>query len=79
IHGLRCYHYEPLDPALLPSLYMAYHNDLSEPTELFHNDIRGRYDRGDQVVIGAMDACAVLAHEGRAAILSSDGAKLSQL
>ena len=79
IHGLRCYHYEPLDPALLPSLYVAYHNDLSEPTELFHNDIRGRYDRGDQVVIGAMDACAVLAHEGRAAILSSDGAKLSQL
>ncbi|MEZ4663191.1 MAG: hypothetical protein R2911_37060 [Caldilineaceae bacterium] len=79
IHGLRCFRYEPLDPALLPALYMAYHNALSEPTELFHNDIRGRYDRGDQAVIGAMDACAALARAGRAAILSRDGQKLSQL
>ena len=47
IDGLICYHYEPLDPSLLPPLYVAYHQDFSEPTEVFHNDIRGRFDRGE--------------------------------
>jgi len=40
--GYKCYTYEPLDPALLPPLYVAYSEALSEPTEVFHNDIRGR-------------------------------------
>ena len=49
IDGYRCYAYEPLDPALLPPVYIAYHDALSEPTEVFHNDIRGRFDRGEPV------------------------------
>jgi len=35
-------HYEPLDPALLPPLYIAYRTDLAEGTEVFHNNIRSR-------------------------------------
>ncbi len=47
LDGYACYAYEPLDPALLPPLYLAYHASLSEPTEVFHNDIRGRFNRGE--------------------------------
>jgi len=46
--------YEPLDPALLPKLYIAYRDDLSEPTEKFHNDIRHRFDQGESKVVNAM-------------------------
>ena len=53
VHGLRCYQYEPLDPALLPPLYLAYHHGFSEPTEVFHNDVRERFRRGDADVVTA--------------------------
>jgi len=53
VEGLPCYEYERLDPALLPPLYLAYHDDLSEPTEVFHNNIRERFNRGDEQVVGA--------------------------
>ena len=79
IDGLVCYHYEALDPTLLPNLYIAYHDALSEPTELFHNDIRGRYDRGEALVVDAMSRFAGLAEEGRAAILAGDGDRLGAL
>lgn len=79
IDGLRCYAYEPMDPAHLPPLYVAYHRELSEPTEIFHNDIRSRYRRGDTEVIGAMDKFADLAALGRAALLAGDQAQLGKL
>ncbi|HEX7588302.1 MAG TPA: GHMP kinase, partial [Anaerolineae bacterium] len=65
--GYKCYAYEPLDPRRLPPLFVAYDDTLSEPTEIFHNDIRGRYDRGDQSVVQAMRRCGELAMQGRAA------------
>src|SRR5262249_57957188 len=43
VDGLRAYFYEPLDPALLPPLYVAYHETLGEPAEVFHNNIRERF------------------------------------
>ncbi len=79
VDGMLCYHYEPLDPALLPPLYLAYHDSLSEPTELFHNDLRGRFERGDEQVIAAMQHFARLAAQGRAALLSRDHARLAAL
>lgn len=79
IDGFKCYAYEPLDPSLLPSIYLAYNNSLSEPTEVFHNDIRGRYDRGEAEVVEAMKHFAGLAASGRDALLSHDQAKLAQL
>ena len=47
-------YYEPLDPKLLPKLYIAYRDDLSEPTEKFHNNIRQRFDQGEKKVVDAM-------------------------
>jgi glucuronokinase len=79
VQGFPTYYYEPLDPALLPNLYLSYHTDFSEPTEVFHNDIRGRYDRGDSLVVNAMKHCADLAAQGKAALLRRDYAELGRL
>jgi len=79
VRGFPSYHYEPLDPALLPSLYLSYHTDLSEPTEIFHNDIRGRFNRGEPKVVNAMKHCASLATRGRAALLRGDYQELGRL
>jgi len=79
VDGLRCSHYEPLDPALLPPLYLAYHESLGEPTEVFHNDIRGRYNRGETSVIEAMKEFAALAAEGRQALLARDAERLARV
>ncbi len=79
VHGLRCYEYEPLDPALLPLLYVAYHHGLSEPTEVFHNDVRDRFSRGDQQVVSGMRHVADLAASARDALLNRDAGQLSRL
>jgi glucuronokinase len=70
VAGWPCYNYERLDADLLPPLYLAHHNGLSEPTEIFHNDIRGRFDRGDQEVVCAMREAADLAMCAREALVA---------
>jgi glucuronokinase len=79
IHGFKCGVYERLDPALLPPLYVAFKGDVSEPTEVFHNDIRARYDRGEEKVVAAMRHFAEIARQGRAALLNRDYATLARL
>jgi glucuronokinase len=71
--------YERLDPALLPPLYIAYKEELSEPTEVFHNDIRARYNRGELQVVEAMKKFAGLAAQAREALLARDSQRLAQL
>jgi len=46
--------YTHLDMSLLPSLYVAYREDLSEGTEVFHNDLRARWNAGEKEVVEAM-------------------------
>jgi glucuronokinase len=79
VEGLRCYHYEPLDPALLPPVYVAHHETLGEPTEVFHNNIRERFRGGDHAVVTAMATFADLAAQGREALLARDAARLARL
>ncbi|HEY3324715.1 MAG TPA: GHMP kinase [Planctomycetota bacterium] len=74
-HGV----YEVMDPALLPPIYIAYKADVSEPTEVFHNDIRARFNRGEAKVVEAMQKFAALAFEARRAILTRDAVRLSAL
>jgi len=71
--------YERLDPLLLPPLYLAYKAEVSEPTEVFHDDIRARFDRGEPAVVNAMSRCAGLAEQARGAILARDAARLARL
>jgi glucuronokinase len=79
IDGYKCYAYEPLDPALLPPIYVAFNNQLSEPTEVFHNDIRGRYNRGEEQVVNAMKHFAELAAQAREALLNREAERLGKL
>lgn len=77
--GFLCGTYEELDPALLPPVYLAYNTEVSEPTEVFHNDIRGRFNRGEPQVVRAMGKCAALAAQARQAILARDADRLGKL
>ena len=71
--------YEELDPALLPPVYVAYTTNLSEGTEVFHNDIRGRWNRGERDVVSAMYHWAGLAQRVRDMIVAGDGGKIGPL
>jgi len=71
--------YEPLDPGLLPKVYMAYRIALSEGTEVFHDNIRGRWRAGDPEVVEAMKTWASYAEQGREALLNRDCKKLDYL
>jgi glucuronokinase len=72
-------HYESLDPALLDRVYVAYRTSLSEGTELFHNNVRDRWRRGEPLVVEAMQTWATYAEQGRAAILAGERQKLHEL
>lgn len=71
--------YERLDPALLPSVYLAYRTSLSEGTEVFHSNIRERWRNGDAEVVDAMRTWGSYAQQGRDALLARDYARLDQL
>jgi glucuronokinase len=71
--------YEELDPATLPHLYVAYTTRLSEGTEVFHNDIRGRWMRGDREVVSAMYQWANLAQRVRDLLLAGQGERIGPL
>ena len=77
--GYRCGSYERIDPSLLPPLYIAYSTDFSEPTEVFHNELRARFDQQQEDVVSAMQTFAELAVESRAAIIAGDHDQLSDL
>ncbi|MEI7899162.1 MAG: GHMP kinase [bacterium] len=72
-------YYEPLQPALLPPLYIAYRTDLSEGSEVFHNNIRERFDRGEPEVLDAMLYWADLTVQAKSALERGDWAKLASL
>jgi glucuronokinase len=57
--------YERLDPRALPPLYLAYRSDLAESSEVVHNDLRARWERGDPEVHAAMREWAGLAERAR--------------
>ena len=71
--------YEPLDPGLLPTLYLAYRTSLSEGTEIFHSNVRERWRHGDSEIVSAMRTWASYAEQGRDALLDRDYAKLDRL
>ncbi len=63
--------YISLDPSALPPIYVAYRCDLSEGSEVVHNDLRFRYFQNDPAVIDAIRYWAGLAEQCR--VLIADG------
>ena len=74
-----CGNYEPLPAGNLPPVYIAYRTDFSESSDVFHNDIRGRYDRGEAEVIEAMSFWADLTVRAREALLAGNRRELGEL
>ena len=72
-------HYERLDSGLLGRLYVAYREDLSEPTEVFHNNMRARFERGEKEVTQAMRYWASLADKVRRCLLAGEFGKIGPL
>jgi len=79
LDGLSCGTYEPLDPALLPPLYIAYSTEVSEPTEVIHNNLRGRFNQGEPAVVKAMQEFAELTVQARDALLERNHRRLGEL
>jgi len=71
--------YEALNPAKLPPLYIAYREDLSEGTEVYHNDLRARWQRGEPDVLEAMEFWADLTVKLRAAIDAGDRSEMHRI
>lgn len=71
--------YTPIDPTLLPKLYMAYKTDLSKVSGKVLNEIRAKYDKGDEHTINTLTTIANLADAGAEAIKAKDHQLLGEL
>jgi glucuronokinase len=65
-------HYEEMDLALLPPVYIAYRAELAEGTEVFHNNIRARWEHQDPDVVAAMDQWAGYTTQVRELLLNAN-------
>jgi len=68
--------YEELDPSLLPKLFIGYRTDLAEGSEVFHNNIRERWEVGDPDVVQAMKDFAHYAQEARDLLVAGRGSEI---
>jgi len=64
--------YEPMDPSLLPRLFLAHRPAAGKASGRIHRGLRDRWERGETQVRDAMARIAALAEAGRAALLSGD-------
>lgn len=71
--------YQPVDPRLLPKLYIAYNTDLGKQSGRIHNDVRSRWLKGEPLVVDTMNAIADVAREGHTVLLQQDTAALNEL
>ena len=72
-------YYKNLNSSLLSSLFISYDDSVTEGTEVFHNDIRERYRRGEKLVINTLDEIADRAKDFRKAMEAADKAKMNKL
>ena len=71
--------YKTLSPEWFQNLYIAYRSDLAEGSEVVHNDLRERFDRGDQQVHDAMLRFAQITIEARESLEKQDLKRLARL
>jgi glucuronokinase len=64
--------YEPLDPALLPPVYIAYREDSSGQSGALHAALRARFVAGEAGLHEAMRELAALARGARDALCAGD-------
>lgn len=64
--------YEPIPGNCLPSFYIAYRRNLSEGTEVVHNNLKARYEIGDPTVLAAMKRWGEITSEFMLAMQKGD-------
>ena len=72
-------HYERLPVEVLPNLYLAYKTSLSKVSGVVLNDIKTRYEKGDEHVINTLHEIASLADKGKEALIQKDYHELGNL
>ncbi|KAL8528104.1 hypothetical protein ACS0TY_005786 [Phlomoides rotata] len=70
--------YTPMDPDLLPPLYLIYAENPSDSGKV-HSTVRQRWLNGDEFIISSMKEVADIALEGRTALIEKDYTKLADL
>ncbi|HOX38472.1 MAG TPA: GHMP kinase [Candidatus Brocadiia bacterium] len=63
--------YQPIDPQLLPQLFIACRTDMGGPSGAIHDDVRRRWKEGDPKVIETMKQIADLASQARECLLEN--------
>ncbi len=71
--------YQYLDHSLLPPIYIAYREELSEVSDVFHNNIRQRFDQGEKLVVDAMKYWAGITDKLRKELESGRPEKIAAL
>jgi glucuronokinase len=71
--------YDYLDLALLPPLFIAYRTDLSECSEVLHNDLRSRWEHRDPRVLEAVACWIRLTDEFLTALRGRDYSTCARL
>lgn len=71
--------YQRLALKELPPFYIAYRTDLSEGSEVFHNNVRDRFEQGEREVVEAMRWWAELSVTARTVLEACDWTELSRL
>jgi len=74
-----CGQYVSLDPKLLPPLYVAYDAELAERSDVFHNNIRERFERGEKEVVEAMTFWADLTDQVRDRLVNGEPDRIGEL
>jgi len=69
---------EPLDPALLPPLFVAWRHDTATHSGDYHAELRRRHADGDPAVHGCMKRLAQLASDARDALVAGDHAAFAR-
>jgi len=67
-HGI----YERLDSSLLPNLFIAYVEGSGKDSGKMHNEVRFRFEQGDEEIIRAMSTFASYAKEAKQALAEKD-------
>jgi glucuronokinase len=71
--------YVPLTPARMPPLYVAYDPQRAEVSDVPHRNLRELFNRGDRVVVEAMQKYRALTDRGRECLLAGDWPGLGQV
>ena len=64
--------YEVIDAGSFPNMYIAFRKNLSEGTEVLHNNLRARFNIGEKAALEAMEKWAGFTEDFREALKTRD-------